>query len=152
MSKKREDKIINNSYNTGELDFEILSQEIKIHPRVEHKYDEFSSENIIELRTYNSLRDEIYNMFQKSPYYEKYKELKKVDKKDMRELYYYFKSKLAKENKYTTMEMFISIAEFFQINYKYLYNEIGVLDKENILKELNEKYNLNNRIESKKLF
>lgn len=148
----KEDKIINNSYNTGEINYENLSKDIKVDPRAEHKYDEYSTENIIELRTKKYLNEKLYELFLESSYYKKYKSYKKVDKRDMNELYYYFKNKLTPLKTFTIMQTFIGIAEFFQINYKYLYNEIGVLDRECILKELNEKYNLQNRIESKKLF
>lgn len=152
IENMKEDKILNNSYNTGEINHENLSKDIKVDPRIEHKYDEYSTENMIELRTKKFLNEKIYDIFMKSPYYKKYSGNKKIDKKDMNELYYYFKSRLLKLKSFTTMEMFIGIAEFFQINYKYFYNEIGVLDREEILKELNEKYNLQNRLESKKLF
>jgi hypothetical protein len=50
------------------------------------------------------------------------------------------------------MEIFIAFAEFFQINYDQLYNEVGVLDKEGLLRELNEKYGLTHRIKTKRLF
>jgi len=50
------------------------------------------------------------------------------------------------------MEIFIGFAEFFQINYDQLYGEIRVSDKEDLLKELNEKYGLKNRIKTKRLF
>ena len=148
----REDKILNNSYNSGELNFEFFDNDIKIDPKVEDKYKEYSSENIIELRTFELLNERIYEIFQDSPYLKKYSQPKKVDKKDMYEMFYYFKEHLEKENTYTTMEIFIVLAEFFQINYKYLYNEISVSDKEDILKELNEKYNIENKMETKKLF
>lgn len=148
----KEDKIINNSYNTGEIEHESFRGDIKIDPKIEKQYKEYSSENIIEHRTFEILNDRIYDMFINSAFHEKYKKPKRVDKKDMPKIFYYMKDRLDKENTFSTMEIFISIAEFFQINYKYLYNEISVVDKENIIKELNDKYKLENRIESRKLF
>jgi hypothetical protein len=70
----------------------------------------------------------------------------------MVKIYYYFKEKLIDSKKFSNMEIFIGIAEFFQINYDQLYSEVGVLDKEFLLKELNEKYGLSSRIKTKKLF
>ena len=63
-------------------------------------------------------------------------------------MYYYFKERLLKENTFSFIQIFIGFAEFFQINYDQLYGEIGVLDKEGILKELNKK----EKIKTKKLF
>ena len=67
-------------------------------------------------------------------------------------MYYHFKGLLLKERKFTSAEIFIAFAEFFEVNYDQLYSEIGVLDKESLLKELNEKYHLTSKIKTKKLF
>ena len=50
------------------------------------------------------------------------------------------------------MEIFVGFGEFFQDSYEQLYLEIGVLDKEQILKELSDKYKVKHKILSKKLF
>ena len=59
---------------------------------------------------------------------------------------------LCSENKFSTTEFFIGFAEFFEVNYDQLYGDVGVMDKEMILKELNEKYNLTSKIKTKRLF
>ena len=146
-----EDKIINNSFNSGELVFQEFTQTIKVDGRVSSLYDDQLGD-VIEHRTLKLLNDEIYAIFKESSYYEKYKVPKRVDKNDMIKMYYFFKEKLIKEKSFTLMEIFIGFAEFFQINYDQLYGEIRVLDKEHLLKELNEKYGLNNRIKTKRLF
>jgi hypothetical protein len=146
------DKIINNGYNSGDLNYEEFSGTMKVHDSVFSLYEDQLSDNLIEYRVFKMLETELYDLFESSPYFEKYKKLKRLEKNDVITMYYYFKDSLVASNKYSIMEIFISFAEFFQVNYDQLYNEIGVLDKECLLKELNEKYSLNKKIKTKKLF
>lgn len=148
----KEDKIINNSYNTGEMDFEAFTGVIKIDDRVSSLYEDEHSENMYERRIIKKLNEDIYTLFQESPFHEKYKNPKRVDKSDMIKMYYYFKDKLLKEKSYSSTQIFMGFAEFFQINYDQLYKEVGVMDKENMLKELHSHNGLKNKIKSKKLF
>lgn len=148
----KEDKIINNSYNSGNINYEDFSGTIRVDDKVSALYDDQLGEHIAELHVIKMLDEEIYQIFLESPFYEKYKNPKRVDKGDMVKMYYYFKDALLKQKKFTASEIFISFAEFFQINYDQLYTEVGVLDKESLLKELNEKYQWHSRIKSKKLF
>jgi len=148
----KEDKIINNSFNSGELNFQEFTQSIKVDNRVSEYYDDQLGD-VIEHRTMNMLKDLIYEIFEQSKYYEKYKNPKRVDKNDMIKMYYFFKEKISgSDKKFSSMEIFIGFAEFFQINYDQLYSEIRVSDKENLLKELNEKYGLKHKIKTKRLF
>jgi len=150
--KYMEDKILNNSYNSGEIVYEGFTQPMKIDDAVSHLYSDTISDNIVEERIFKILDEKIYDVFKESPYYEKYKNPKRVDKNDMIKMYYYFKNKLIKQNTFSSIQMFIGFAEFFQINYDQLYLDIGVHDKEEILKELNDKFKLNTKIKTKKLF
>ena len=147
----KEDKIINNSFNSGELNYQEFTQTIKVDNRVSSLYEDQLGD-IIEYRTIQRLNAEIYLIFEESPYYEKYKNPKRVDKNDMLKMYYYFKNAINETKGFSVMEIFIGFAEFFQINYDQLYGEIRVSDKEDLLKELNEKYGLKNRIKTKRLF
>jgi hypothetical protein len=148
----KEDKIINNSYNTGEIDFEAFTGVMKIDDRVSDLYEDQHSDNMVEVRVIKRLNEEIYALFLESPYYEKYKNPKRVDKSDMIKMYYYFKDILIQKNTYSSSQIFIGFAEFFQINYDQLYSDIGVMDKENLLKELHSHKGMNSRIKTKKLF
>lgn len=148
----KEDKILNNSYNTGEIDREAFTAPMRVDDRVTHLYKDIMSENIVEERTLRVLDEQIYGYFLDSPFYEKYKNPKRVDKSDLVKMYYYFKQLLLKENTYSAAQIFMGFAEFFQVNYDQLYTEVGVLDKEGLLKELNEKFSLRKKIKSKKLF
>ena len=145
----KKNKIIN---YTGEIEYEPFSSVMKIDDRVSSLYEDQLSENMIETRTIKALNENIYKLFLESPFHEKYKNPKRVDKSDMVKMYYYFKEKLLREKAYSNTQIFIGFAEFFQINYDQLYIEIGVLDKEGLLRELNFQKGLNNKIKTKKLF
>jgi len=71
----KEDKIVNNSYNTGEIDYEAFTAPMKIDDRVASLYDDQLSDNIIDFRTEKALDEDLYELFQKSPFYQKYKNL-----------------------------------------------------------------------------
>jgi hypothetical protein len=148
----KDDKIINNSYNSGDIEYESFTQPMKVDDRVSDLYSDTISDNMVEERTNKVLDEKIYELFEQSPFYEKYKNPKRVDKNDLVKMYYYFKERLLKEKTFSSTQIFIGFAEFFQINYDQLYSEVGVLDKEGLLRELNEKFNLNRKIKTKKLF
>jgi len=146
------DKIINNSYNTGEIEYEAFNSVMKVDDRVYSFYEDQLSDNIAELRIVKELNETLYTIFLDSPYYEKYKNPKRVDKSDMIKMYYYFKEILLKKNIYSGSQIFIGFAEFFQINYDLLYSEVGILDKETLLKELHNHSGIQSITKTKKLF
>jgi len=149
----RIDKIINNSYNQGEQTFTDFGQQImKVHDSVLSLHEDQLGENIIENRTLKMLNTEMYEIFQQSPYFDKYKKPKRADGSDRIKMYYYFKEKLLLQRKYSNKDIFIAFAEFFQINYDQLYNEVGVLDKESLIREMNEDGKFSHKIKTKRLF
>jgi len=148
----KEDKILNNSFNTGDINYDMFTQPMKVDDRVTHLYKDQLSENLVEERTLKLLDEQMYALFLESPFHEKYANPKRVDKNDLLKMYYYFKERLVKEKSYSNAQIFMGFAEFFQINYDQLYSEVGVLDKEGLLRELNDKFSLNKKIKTKKLF
>jgi len=148
----KEDKIINNSYNTGEMEFEAFTSSMKIDDRVSSLYEDQHNENQIEVRTLKNLNEDIYSIFLESPFYSKYKNPKRVDKSDLLKMYYYFKDGLIPKKIYSPTQIFIAFAEFFQINYDILYSEIGVSDKEGLLREIQSHVGLKRKIRTKRLF
>jgi len=146
------DKIINNSFNQGEQGYEEFAQTMKVHDSVLSMYDDQLGENIIENRTLKMLETEMYEIFKDSPWFEKYKKPKRADGNDRIKMYYYFKEKLLMERKYSNKDIFIAFAEFFQVNYDQLYDEVSVSDKEDLLKEMNEGGRFAHRIKTKRLF
>ena len=147
-----QDKILDNSYNRGEQAYTDFGPTIKVHDSVSDMYNDQLGENIVENRTLKMLDEDFYQIFISSPYYEKYKKPKRADGTDRVAMYYYFKDRLLLHHKYPLYDIFITFAEFFQVNYDQFWDEIGVLDKEGLLKEISIKNGLSHRIQKKRLF
>ena len=151
-----EDKIINNSYDAVEYGTESLKPtSISISPLVSDRYEESISENIDEVFLRKQLYEDVANIYENSKYFAKYgKEYKKLEKADVADIYYSFKNELKKTNDYNIVQIFCAIAEFFELNYKTLYNDIITIeDKAAILENLKETYGLEKEFaKSKRLF
>lgn len=146
-----EDKIINNSFDNVEYGTEMSKTSgIAISPLVSDRYEESISDNIEDLYLRKRINEKLIVLYEHSPFYEKYGKEKKLEKADIPEIYYTFKSELRKDNSYTLAQIFCAIAEFFELNYKTLYNDIISLeDKAEILENLRESYGLDNQMTSK---
>lgn len=150
------DKIINNSYDAVDYGQEALSQSpIAINPLVSEQYEEATSENIEDIYTRKKLYNQMSELYEASEFYEKYgQDCKKLEKADISNVYYTFKHQLLEKNDYNLVQVFTTIAEFFDLNYKTLYNDIISLeDKAEILEILRDMYGLESQFaKSKKLF
>jgi len=80
ITPMKEDKILNNSYNSGDIDYEAFTAPMKIDDRVSSLYDDQLSENLIDVRTEKALDEDLYKLFQESPFYAKYKNPKRVER------------------------------------------------------------------------
>jgi hypothetical protein len=141
----KDDKIFNNRYNTGEIEFEQFG---KIQPHESQKLHQDEYEESTE----RELQDTLYGIFIESSYYEAYSKNKKVARSDAAGIYYYFVERLPKTAEITAVSKFVNIAEFMSIPYEVLYEEIGPVYKEEILRELDGKYNIFSRRKIKRLF
>lgn len=150
------DKIINNSYDAVDYGQEALSQSpIAINPLVSDQYEEAISENIEDIYTRKNLYNQMSELYEASEFYEKYgQDCKKLEKADISNVYYTFKRQLLEKDDYNLVQVFTTIAEFFDLNYKTLYNDIISLeDKAEILEILRDMYGLESQFaKSKKLF
>ena len=150
------DKIINNSYDAVDYGQEALSQSpIAINPLVSEQYEEATSENIEDIYTRKNLYNQMSELYEASEFYEKYgQDCKKLEKADISNVYYTFKRQLLEKDDYNLVQVFTTIAEFFDLNYKTLYNDIISLeDKAEILEILRDMYGLESQFaKSKKLF
>lgn len=146
-----EDKIINNSFDNVDYGTESLKQSgISISPFVSDRYEESISENIEEIYLRKRINEKMVELYEASPYFSKYGKEKKLEKADIPEIYYTFKAELRKDNSYNLVQIFCAIAEFFELNYKTLYNDIISLeDKAEILENLRENYGLESQMSSK---
>ena len=150
------DKIIINSYYAVDYGQEALSQSpIAINPLVSDQYEEATSENIEDIYTRKNLYNQMSELYEASEFYEKYgQDCKKLEKADITNLYYTYKHQHLEKNDYNLVQVFTTIAEFFDLNYKTLYNDIISLeDKAEILEILRDMYGLESQFaKSKKLF
>ena len=150
------DKIINNSYDAVDYGQEALSQSpIAINPLVSDQYEEATSENIEDIYTRKNLYNQMSELYEASEFYEKYgQDCKKLEKADISNVYYTFKRQLLEKDDYNLVQVFTTIAEFFDLNYNTLYNDIISLeDKAEILEILRDMYGLESQFaKSKKLF
>lgn len=149
-------EIINNSYEDVDYTSDRFTQNtLSINPLVSDDYKEVLSEDLDEVYNLKQLDEAMNELYLESPWYSKYgKNIKKVERGDIFEIYYYFKERLESTKMYGIVHIFCSICEFFDLNYKYVYNDIVSLrDKANILEALEEKYGLENYFsKSVKLF
>jgi hypothetical protein len=140
----KEDKIFNNRYNTGEIDFEVFGV-IKVHDKYVPKdsFEEFAD---------NQLQENLYELFLEAEFYEEYSKNKKVVRSDISKVYYYFDDNLKNSKGMTAIEKFVAVAEFMSIPYEHLYEELAPVYKEALLKELDGKYNIFQKKNIKRLF
>lgn len=140
-----DDKILNNSFDDVEYGIERTTQQsIQILPQVAYMYEESTCENMEDLYTERKTRDLMSEFFEKSPFYEKYSlDVKKVERCDLYDIYYYFKDRLNEVGEFNSVQIFCAIAEFFDVNYKIMYNDVIALeDKVVILEEMSDMYGL----------
>lgn len=173
-----EDKIFENSFDKVDYGVERTTQtSIQISPFAEKQYEESVSDSIDELYAKRRLMQLMYEIYLKSEFFNKYGQkqhidavqdssvqnydeliynpvVKKVERGDLFKIYYYFKDELKKENEFSIIQIFCTIAEFFDLNYKTLYNDILTLeDKVDILEHLEKEYGLEKQFsKSKALF
>jgi len=140
----KEDKIFNNRFNTGEVEYEVFGK-ISIKP-------EFASGDAYDEYNDKKLQEDIYEIFINSKYHEDYSKNKKVPKSEVAEIYYYFDEKLPESTEITPVDKFIAIAEFMSISYEVLYNELAPVYKEKLLRELDNKYAIFTKRKIKRLF
>ena len=145
-----EDKILNNRFNAVEYGTDNLrNNPIAINPMVSDMYEEATTEDIEGMRQRKKLEDTMYQLYIESEFYKKYgNDSKRIERPDIPLIYAYFKKKLKDIGEYDIVEIFCAIAEFFDLNYKVLYNDIVSLDdKGMILTILDQRNGLENEYE-----
>lgn len=140
----KEDKIFNNRFNSGDLEFEIFGA-IKLHGGD-------TATDIYEDYIESRMQQDVYKIFIESPYYEEYSKNRKVSKNSVGEIYYYFDKRIPDSADTSAIDRFTNIADFMGIPYEVLYNELAPTYKENILRELDHKYQVFKRNKIKRLF
>ena len=82
----KEDKIFNNRYNTGDLEFEQFGKiEVNDIHRPKDAFDEYIAQKT---------QNELYEIFVGAHFYEEYSKSKKVPRSEVAAIYYYFDERL----------------------------------------------------------
>ena len=151
-----EDKIFNSSFDNVEYGVDRTTQSpIAISPFASSRYDDTTSEEMEDVYENKRMMEIMEKLYEESDFYDKYQGApKKIERRDMGPIYYYFKNKLKDMEEFTIIQIFCTIAEFFDMNYRTLYRDVISLDdKAEILEMIEENYGMDEQLnKSKKLF
>lgn len=143
------DKIFGNDYNTGNLDYEEYNL-----PKVETFYAEDNLSDCYDSYEYNrkkDLEDLVDKYFTESEPGKALGNKKKLPKQVLPQVYVAIREKF-NNNDYTGSEIFMMIAEYFGLNYEVLYENIPSVYREELVRELDEKYGMLKKKGLKRLF
>jgi len=144
------DKIFSNDYNTGNLDFEEYSNL----PKVDTFYAEDNLKECYDSYEYNrkkDLEEKVDLFFSESDIGKVIGNKKKLPKQVLPQVYVAIRERFTK-NDYTGSEIFTTIADYFAINYEVLYENIPSVYREELVRELDEKYGVLKKRGVKRLF
>ena len=130
-------KVLNNRWNTGGGQVSLTGT-ISINSDLSSEYDYALTDDPILLNDRKDTANQLYQIFKTSSYLKKYSNsTKKVDKDDIFEIFYYFKNELKKKKTVSAYEFMLSINEFFDFNYDYIWNNVASVDmKSEILEDM----------------
>lgn len=130
-------KVLNNRWNTGGGQVSLTGT-ISINSDMSSEYDYALTDDPILLNDRKDTANQLYQIFKTSSYFKKYSNsTKKVDKDDIFEIFYYFKNELKKKKTVSAYEFMLSINEFFDFNYDYIWNNVASVDmKSEILEDM----------------
>lgn len=144
------DKIFSNDYNTGNLDFE----EYVNLPKVDTFYAEDNLRECYDSYEYNRKKDleaKVDQFFNESETGRALGNKKKLPKQVLPQVYIVIRERFT-NNDFTGSEIFTTIADYFSINYEVLYENIPSIYREELVRELDEKYGVLKKKGVKRLF
>lgn len=132
MARINTGKMLSNNGYFSSVDFgeNVSKQSMKVSPAVEEQYDFAMTEDIIQLLERQNTSEQLYDIWDKSPYKKKFKEnttstnAPKIPKEYIQEIFYYMKNKLTERKHISTQELVMSINEFFDFNYDYICKKV----------------------------
>lgn len=145
---KKSDKIFGNSYNEGTVDHQKLP-ELKIEEGYSSNYlsNFYNSEEYMERK---ELDEKIFKIFKESRW-SNFSIRKKFPKDHLPHIFSHIAKELDGQG-HTSVDIFISIADFLVVTYEKLYDLISVKYKEKILIELERKYKVLSGKKESRLF
>jgi len=129
----KEDKIFNNRFNTGEIEYEPFP---KMRIDTPDNFDVMSEYTTLELQQH------LLEIFKGAPFFQNFANTRKIPKGDSAKIFYYFETELDTTRDLRLMEKFISVADFMEMSYEVLYKELSIKHKETLLKEMDEEYGI----------
>ena len=148
-NERKGDKIFGNDYNAGNVEFEFFGK-IKAQDDFDVTGPEFLDNSFANWEK-QQLREELFTIFENATFKDKYSKIKKVPKTEMVKIYYHFADNLT-QGKYTGVQIFTEIAEFMKMNYKDMFHQLLPVDKQRIIQELQDEYNVLGKRNIKRLF
>jgi len=138
--RKYNDKIFDNNYNTGSVEYDIINEKMEldrsyIGDKLSPYYDPQTQYHTIEL---NKLIDAIY---EGTVWQEEFGLTGRIPKHLLTTIFDYFADRI-EEGAYTFSEIFVSIAEYLDVRLKTLYEMVAPIYKRRLLEELDDKYNV----------
>lgn len=144
-----EDKIFNNNY--GNVEFETGDIKFELDPAVYNEvYQDLNDE--LDMKMMYEALDEVIEGSE----YEKYNmpdengEIPKLSKEQINKVFLYVVGKL--KRKYTTVDLFVIVSEYFDILPTKFYGALSNQTKNELIDELDKRYNIFNKKKYKKLF
>ena len=133
------------AYNSGDYEYE----DFKI-PKVDANYANKNLQDCYNSEDYNRKTDverKIHELFEEYYVGTKFTRRDKIPKLLQNEFYIKFKELLEKE-KYTSIEIFIGLAEYFDVSHETFYSNISAKYKEDLIRELDHEFGI---LKSKKI-
>lgn len=145
----KRDKIFNNDYNTGNLDFEEYDM-----PKVDTFYAAQNLDDCYDSHEYQRKKqlEELVDKYFKDCEYSKVLSMKKKMPKQLLPLVFVAIREKFVENDFTGCEIFSTIADYFALNYEVLYENIPSIYREQLVRELDDKYDVLKKRGVKRLF
>ena len=153
MKRRHGDKILDNNYNTGQIDHEFFHvRDMRISDEyVDQNLDEYyNSEKYTRFRTLLEKIEEITNGSQFSL---EGQPKRKLPKAKLNEYFCFVVERVKNtDSTYSMIEFVIGVCEYLGCNYENMFKELTVGHKEQLLKELDVEYHVFSRMNIKKLF
>lgn len=146
---RKADKATGNSYNRGEMEFEELKD-----PQIDPRYKRIylgTGYNLQDNETIRELTDILQRLFVDSPWGITYGLTKKIPKNELGNVYTFFRTNVDMQW-YSSVDIFSATCEYLDIKENNLYDVIGPVYKEELLRELDGKYGMLKKSKTKKLF
>lgn len=148
-SRRPNDKIFDNKFNRGEIDFQPFEKNVEIdkqyvNDQMLNYYNSYDYYRIEELTKV------IGTIYEGTKWWATYHS-KRIPKFELSEIYQYIRSRI-EDTTYTESEVFVEIADFLDVRYITLYEMVSNVYKKKILEELNENFNIQSKLKTYKLF